>query len=85
MMQTQMLLNLSGIESVKNFVNKAYKFNDPIDVKQGRYTVDGKSLMGLFSLDLFLPVMVTIQTHDSGVMADFYHEMEEFEVESSQS
>lgn len=34
----------ADIESVKEFVNENSKFNFDIDVKQGRYTIDAKSL-----------------------------------------
>jgi phosphotransferase system HPr-like phosphotransfer protein len=42
----------NAIESINLFVNTVKNFNYDIDVMSGRYIVDAKSLMGLFSLDL---------------------------------
>ena len=79
--QTQMLLKLTTVNDVYKSVQKAYKFEEPVDVKQGLYTVDGKSILGIFSLNLLEPVLVTFLTHNSHMMTEFYHEMEEFEVD----
>ena len=45
-------IRLSTIEEVRNFVNIVSKYDYEIDLKSGRYVVDAKSIMGIFSLDL---------------------------------
>ena len=54
-------LSLASIEEVRQFVNAATRSPCEVDVCAGRYVVDGKSIMGLFSLDLSHPV--TIRDH----------------------
>lgn len=54
----QMKIIIDDITKVKEFNNLTFKFPCDIDVVSSRYIVDGKSLMGLFSLDLSKPVDV---------------------------
>ena len=49
-------IRLSSIEDVRNFVNAVTAFDVEVDLSSGRYTVDGKSIMGIFSLDLVKPI-----------------------------
>lgn len=51
---------LDSVNKVKNFVDLAQKCNGNVAVYSGRYTVDGKSIMGMYSLDLVNPVKVEI-------------------------
>ena len=51
---------LSAIEDVKKFVKLAMPAPFDIELHSGKYTVDGKSIMGIFSLDLSMPVTVTV-------------------------
>ena len=57
-------LKLSTIEDVRNFVNTVSKYDVDVDLKSGRYVVDGKSIMGIFSLDLLNPIEATIHADD---------------------
>ena len=52
-------ISLSSIEAVRNFVEIVRKFNEEIDLSSGRYVVDAKSIMGIFSLDLLNPITLT--------------------------
>lgn len=45
-------IQLNAINDVKDFVNKVMLFNYDIDLVSGRYAIDAKSIMGIFSLDL---------------------------------
>lgn len=54
------LVSLSSIEDVRRFVNAANRCTCEVDVLSGRYVVDAKSIMGLFSLDLSQPVEVKV-------------------------
>lgn len=53
-----MTIKVYSIPDVSTFVAKAIKVDDDITVKQGRYVIDGKSLMGVFSLDLTREIVV---------------------------
>ena len=53
---SSMKILIDSIVKVKEFNNLAVKFPCEIDVISGRYIIDGRSLMGLFSLDLGKPV-----------------------------
>lgn len=58
-MTTQKIL-LNTIESVKGFVSIISKCDSPTDLVSGRYIVDAKSIMGIFSLDLSHPLELNI-------------------------
>ena len=51
---------LNSINDVKNFVNTVNKYDFDVDLTSGRYVVDAKSIMGIFSLDLSKPISVEI-------------------------
>ena len=53
-------ITLNSIEDVKSFVSIVSKYNYDIDLTSGRYVVDAKSIMGIFSLDLSSPIKVEI-------------------------
>ena len=53
---SSMKILIDSIVKVKEFNNLAVKFPCEIDIISGRYIIDGRSLMGLFSLDLAKPV-----------------------------
>ncbi len=52
---------LKSINDVKDFVNIVNKYDFDVDLTSGRYIVDAKSIMGIFSLDLSKPIKV--ETH----------------------
>ena len=53
-------IQLNAINDVKDFVNKVMLFNYDIDLVSGRYAIDAKSIMGIFSLDLSKPIDLNI-------------------------
>ncbi len=57
-------VKLSTIENVKDFVNIVSKYDYEIDLKSGRYVVDAKSIMGIFSLDLMNKIEVTVHSDE---------------------
>ncbi len=62
---------LNSINDVKNFVNVVTKYDYEIDLTSGRYVVDAKSIMGIFSLDLTKPIKVEAHGEDcSALLAD---------------
>ncbi len=54
------VIKLETINDVKNFVNTVSKYDFDVDLVSGRYAVDAKSIMGIFSLDLAKPIKVEI-------------------------
>ncbi len=62
---TKTTVSLQTINSVKEFVNKVMKYEFDIDLVSGRYAVDAKSIMGIFSLDLSKPIDLNIHTDDA--------------------
>lgn len=57
-------LSLNCINDVKDFVNIVTKYDYDIDLTSGRYVVDAKSIMGIFSLDLSKPIKAEIHSDD---------------------
>ena len=55
---------LNSIDKVKSFVNDISKFDYDFDLVSGRYVVDAKSVMGIFSLDLSKPIDLNIHTEE---------------------
>jgi phosphotransferase system HPr-like phosphotransfer protein len=53
---------LSSISDVKDFVNTVSRYDFDVDLMSGRYVVDAKSIMGIFSLDLSKPIKVEAHT-----------------------
>lgn len=51
---------LNSIEKVKSFVNAITRFDVDFDLVSGRYVIDAKSIMGIFSLDLSKPIDLNI-------------------------
>ena len=44
-------ISLNSIDKVKSFVNDLTKFDTDFDLVSGRYVIDAKSIMGIFSLE----------------------------------
>lgn len=57
---TSVQINLNSIEKVKSFVNEITKFEAEFDLVSGRYVIDAKSIMGIFSLDISKPIDLNI-------------------------
>ena len=58
-------ISLNSIDKVKSFVNTVTKYDCDFDLISGRYVIDAKSIMGIFSLDLSKPIDLTIHTDDN--------------------
>ena len=57
-------ISLNSIDKVKSFVNDITKFDYDFDLVPGRYVIDAKSIMGIFSLDLSKPIDLNIHAED---------------------
>ncbi len=57
-------IKLDSIDKVKEFVQTITLFNNDFDMRSGRYTIDAKSILGIFSLDLSKPIDLDIYDGD---------------------
>lgn len=60
----EMKINLNNIEKVKDFVAETTKHDEDMDLISGRYVINAKSIMGIFSLDLSKPINFVINSDD---------------------
>ena len=65
MKTVQISFDTDTLAKVKSFVNEVTKFDNEFDLVSGRYVVDAKSIMGIFSLDLTKPITLNIHTDDN--------------------
>lgn len=56
----ELLIRLNTIDAVRRFAGIVTAFDGDVLLKSGRYVVDGKSILGIFSLDLSKPLIVSI-------------------------
>lgn len=58
-------ISLNSIDKVKSFVNAITQFEFDFDLISGRYVIDAKSIMGIFSLDLSKPINLNIHAEEN--------------------
>ncbi len=58
-------ISLNSIDKVKSFVNEITQFDNDFDLVSGRYVIDAKSIMGIFSLDLSKPIDLNIHAEEN--------------------
>lgn len=71
-------MTLASINDVKDFVNLVSRYDFDVDLTSGRYVVDAKSIMGIFSLNLSKPIKIEIHSDDCD---EFVSQIERFIVE----
>lgn len=72
-------IKLKEINDVYKLVNILVSFEGDVDLESGRYKVDGKSILGIFSLDLREPIKLTYEREEG---ADkLFSQLEPFIVE----
>ena len=57
-------ISLDSIDKVKSFVNVIAKIDSDFDLISGRYVIDAKSIMGIFSLDLSKPITLNVHADE---------------------
>lgn len=72
----EMIISIKGLNDVYKFVAMAQEVEGDITVQRGRYAVDGKSVLGIFSLDMSQDVTVTYPSE----AIDFENFIEQFKV-----
>ncbi len=55
-------IKLSSVQDIREFVNVVILADYDVDLVQGRYVIDAKSIMGIFSLDLLSPITLIAHT-----------------------
>ena len=63
-------ISLNSIDKVKSFVNVISQFDTDFDLISGRYVIDAKSIMGIFSLDLAQDIDLTIHADNDAEIVD---------------
>ncbi len=63
-------IKLSTIEDIRTFVNLVTACDFEVDLASGRYIVDAKSIMGIFSLDLMNPIQMTVHSDDCDALME---------------
>lgn len=72
-------IKLTTLEDLREFVAICTCYEEDIDVISGRYTIDGKSIMGLMSINLQQNIKVLINTSDVKVQDRFFSEIQKFQ------
>lgn len=68
-------VNINTINDVKNFVSVVSRCDYDVDIISGRYAIDAKSIMGIFSLDLSKELTLNIHSDDC---ADFLDQIKDY-------
>ena len=58
-------IKLTDMQSIREFVKEVVLLPYDVDLVQGRYIVDAKSIMGIFALDITSPIKVVANTNDA--------------------
>lgn len=74
----EMNIKLFTIQQVREFVGAVILQDYEVDLIQGRYIIDAKSIMGIFSLDLLAPITVKAHTENAD---EFFKLIEEFKAD----
>lgn len=61
-------VKISTIDDVKKFVNAVAKYDFDVDLISGRYAIDAKSIMGIFSIDLSKELVMKAHTDNEDVI-----------------
>ena len=71
-------ISLNSIDKVKTFVNVINRFDAEFDLVSGRYVIDAKSIMGIFSLDISKPIDLNI--HNTNNLDEILEALEPYMV-----
>lgn len=73
-------ISLNSIDKVKSFVNAITQFETDFDLISGRYVIDAKSIMGIFSLDLSKPIDLAIHADSEATMSEILEVLKPYTV-----
>lgn len=77
-MKTKFTIKLNRIDDLNSFIKEIVTFESDIDAIRGRYVIDAKSLMGLLSLDLSLPLDIEINAANEEELTSFNEFMQKY-------
>lgn len=63
-------IKLKTINDIKEFVNITMRADEDVDLVCGKYCIDGKSIMGIFSLEIDKPIQVRMADTDFQKLRD---------------
>lgn len=71
-------INLNNVNKVKEFVNITSQFEGDVDLVSGRYIIDAKSIMGIFSLDLSKTIQLHINSDDNDAINSYIKSIDKY-------
>ena len=71
-------ITLKSIQDIRTFVNEVTLLDYDVDLEQGRYIVDAKSIMGIFALDTLSPINLVAHSDEA---EEFFENIKDFIVE----
>lgn len=74
-----MKIRLKDMNDMNSFINSNQFYDGEIDVVQDRYMIDGRSFLGLCSLNFDKPIDVTIKARNKSVENDYYNMLKKWE------
>ena len=81
MREDGMIIKLNSIEKVKEFLAIVEMTESEIDLRQHRYIVDAKSVLGIFSFDLNIPILLQFHNRNSEEIAELTEKFGKFVVD----
>lgn len=66
----KLTLKLNGLDDVKKFIDITSRYGESMSLMNGRYAVDAKSILGIFSMDLSQPVELVCDEEDAELMKE---------------
>ncbi len=60
----ELKIKLTNVADIRDFVNEVILVDYDVDLVQSRYTIDAKSIMGIFSLDLLSPITLVAHSEN---------------------
>ena len=73
-------IRINSIDRVKTLVKIVQEYPEDIDISSGRYVIDAKSIMAIFSFDLIKDLYIRIHTDDVETLKRFNEELDIFKV-----
>lgn len=77
-MNTRITIYLNDFVKAQNFLKDVEKFNSDVDMIRGRYLIDAKSTIGIFTFDLSKPIDVEIHSDDEEEIKRFNEVMKKY-------
>lgn len=75
---TKVIIKLTSVNEVRDFVSAVSSCGCDIDIAADRYIIDAKSIMGIFSLDLSKPLELRIISDDENEIMYVKSKIEKF-------